>query len=136
VDEVGEPNFKVLFDTCHAHMVAAVGARQPGAKETLLGGALELAERLRGKIGHIHVIDSDGTLHDDETSTHAPFGDGVIDFMTLLPELDRNIEPTGWWTIDLCFWPDAWAITESCKRSVDVLNERLYGPQTASNSGV
>src|SRR5438874_1132662 len=64
VDEVDESNFGVLFDTCHAHMVAAVGARQVGQKETLPGGALELAERLRGKIGHVHLIDSDGTLHD------------------------------------------------------------------------
>jgi sugar phosphate isomerase/epimerase len=127
LDEVGEPNFKVLFDTCHAHMVAAVGARQPGEKETLPGGALELARKLRGKIGHVHVIDSDSTLHDDETSTHAPFGDGVIDFTTLLPELDKDIPANGWWTIDLCFWPDAWAVTEKCKRSIDDLNAKLEG---------
>jgi hypothetical protein len=28
-----------------------------------------------------------------------------------------------WWTIDLCFWPDAWAATEACKAYVDQLNE-------------
>lgn len=126
VDEVNAPNFGVMFDTCHAHMVAAVGARQPGAKETLPGGALELAQRLRGKIGHIHLIDSDGTLHGDETSTHAPFGDGVLDFSALLPELNRSGVPHNWWTIDLCFWPDAWVVTEKCKRAVDALNA-TYG---------
>jgi sugar phosphate isomerase/epimerase len=125
LEEVDEPNFKALFDTCHAHMVAAVGARQPGRKETLPGGALELARKLRGKIGHVHIIDSDSTLHDDETSTHAPFGDGVIDFMTLLPELDHDIPANGWWTIDLCFWPDAWVVTEKCKRAIDDLNAKL-----------
>src|SRR5262249_19057441 len=31
----GNPNFGVLFDTCHAHLCAAVGANQPGQKETL-----------------------------------------------------------------------------------------------------
>ncbi|MBM3947045.1 MAG: sugar phosphate isomerase/epimerase, partial [SAR202 cluster bacterium] len=46
--EVSNDNFSVMFDTCHAHMVAAVGARQPGERETLPGGALELAQRLRG----------------------------------------------------------------------------------------
>jgi sugar phosphate isomerase/epimerase len=91
----------------------------------LSGGALELAQKLRGKIGHVHVIDSDGTLHDDETSTHAPFGDGVLDFMTLLPELDQNIAPDGWWTIDLCFWPDAWSVTEKCKTAIDKINASL-----------
>jgi sugar phosphate isomerase/epimerase len=126
LEEVNHPNFTTEFDTCHAHMVAAVGARQPGQKETLPGGALELAQRLRGKIGHIHLIDSDGTLHDDETSTHAPIGEGLLDFDALLPELNRSGVPTDWWCIDLCFWPDAWAVTEKCKRAADQLNAK-YG---------
>jgi sugar phosphate isomerase/epimerase len=126
LDEVGHDNFSVMYDTCHAHMIAAVGARQPGERETLPGGALELAQRLRGKIGHVHLIDSDGTLHDDETSTHAPIGEGLLDFGALLQELNRSGVPHDWWTIDLCFWPDAWAVTETCKRATDALNER-YG---------
>jgi len=127
VDEVGDDNFGVQFDTCHAYMCAAVGARQPGEKETLPGGALEFAQKLRGKINHIHVIDSDGTLHGGETSTHAPFGDGLIDFDTLIPELNRAGVPHDWWTIDLCFWPDAWAVTEKCKKAVDELNAKYGG---------
>jgi len=126
VDEVGDDNFGVQFDTCHAHMVAAVGARQPGKKETLPGGALELARKLRGKINHLHLIDSDGTLHDNETSTHAPFGQGVLNFDELLPELNRSGVPHNWWTIDLCFWPDAWAVTADCKKAIDQLNKK-YG---------
>ncbi|MGH9433812.1 MAG: sugar phosphate isomerase/epimerase family protein, partial [Terriglobia bacterium] len=78
-DDVAHDNFRVLYDTCHAHTCAAMGARQPGQKETLPGGALELLTRLRGKIGHVHLIDADGTLHNNETSTHAPFGKGVLD---------------------------------------------------------
>jgi sugar phosphate isomerase/epimerase len=126
VGEVDDPNFGVLYDTCHAHMVATVGARQPGEREILPGGEMELAQRLRGKIGHIHLIDSDGTLHDDETSTHSPFGEGILPFEVLLPELNRSGAPTDWWVIDLCFWPDAWAVTERCKRAVDELNAK-YG---------
>ncbi len=126
VEEVNNDNFGVQFDTCHGHMVAAVGARQPGQKETLPGGCLELAQRLRGKINHVHLIDSDGTLHDDETSTHAPFGEGVLNFDELLPELNQNQMPHNWWTIDLCFWPNAWDVTRQCKAAVDVLNEK-YG---------
>ena len=127
VDEVGDDNFGVQFDTCHAHMVAAVGARQPGTKETLPGGALELAQKLRGKINHLHLIDSDGTLHGDETSTHAPFGDGILDFDKLLPELNKSGIKHNWWTIDLCFWPDAWAVTEKCKKALDKLNAKYGG---------
>ena len=126
VDEVNNDNFGIMFDTCHGYMVAAEGARQPGQKETLTGGVLELAQKLRGKINHLHLIDSDGTLHDNETSTHAPFGEGKIDFDNLLPELAKNDMGHDWWTIDLCFWPDAWVVTEKCKKAVDILNEK-YG---------
>src|SRR5262249_5252047 len=66
----GNPNFGVLYDTCHAHMCAAIGANQPGQKETLPGGALELLEKLKGKITHVHLIDSDGSLNEHNTSTH------------------------------------------------------------------
>ncbi|MBW7864258.1 MAG: sugar phosphate isomerase/epimerase [Candidatus Hydrogenedens sp.] len=124
VEEVDNPNFGIMFDTCHAHMVAAVGARQPGERETLPGGALELARMLRGKINHLHLIDSDGTLHDEETSTHAPFGGGILDFGALIPELLQSGVPHDWWTIDLCFWHDAWTVTAACKKAVDELNAK------------
>lgn len=127
LDEVNDDNFGVQFDTCHAHMVAVVGSRQPGEKETLPGGALELAQKLSGKINHLHLIDSDGTLHDDETSTHAPFGDGILDFDTLIPELLKAGVPHDWWTIDLCFWEDAWAVTEKCKIAIDEMNRKFCG---------
>jgi sugar phosphate isomerase/epimerase len=113
--EVEHKNFGVLFDTCHAHVCAAVGARQPGPTETLAGGALELLTRLRGKIGHLHLIDSDGTLHNNETSTHAPFGQGLLNFDELIPALLRSGCPSNWWTIDLCFWPNAWEATGQAK---------------------
>lgn len=126
VEEVGHDNFGVMFDTCHGYMVSTSGARQPGKKEVLPGGVVELAKKLRGKIKHIHLIDSDGTLHGNETSTHTPFGQGKINFDELLPELAKNDMGHDWWTIDLCFWPDAWAVTEQCKKAVDELN-RKYG---------
>jgi len=126
VEEVDHDSFGVLFDTCHGYMVAVEGARQWGEKETLGGGVVELARQLRGRINHVHLIDSDGTLHDEETSTHAPFGGGRIDFDELMPELAGNDMGHDWWTIDLCFWPDAWEMTRTCKEAVDALNEK-YG---------
>src|SRR5947209_402178 len=59
----GNPNFGVLFDTCHAYMCAVVGANQIGEKEALPGGEIELLRKLRGKITHIHLIDSDGSIN-------------------------------------------------------------------------
>jgi len=127
VDEVGHPNFKTLFDTSHAHMCAVVGARQPGVKETLKGGVIEMIEKLKGKIGHIHLIDSDGTLHNNETSTHRPFGEGSLDFDAIMPVLNQSGCNSPWWAIDLCFWPGSWEVTPACKQFMDRLNQKYGG---------
>lgn len=120
----GNTNFGVLFDTCHAHMCAAIGANQPGAKETLPGGALELLEKLKGKITHVHLIDSDGSLNEHHTSTHNPFGSGKLDFERLLPALNQAGVPNDWWCVDLCFWPNAWDVTADSKRFLDKMRKK------------
>ena len=105
VEAVGHDNFKLLFDTSHAYMGAVVGSRQTGEKETLAGGVAEYAKFLEGQIGHLHLIDSDGTLHHDETSTHSPFGKGHVDFKEVLTALEPSIENFEWWCVDFCFCP-------------------------------
>lgn len=105
VEGVAHDHFKVLFDTSHSYMGAVVGARQNGEKETLSGGVAEYAKLLEGQIGHFHLIDSDGTLHDDETSTHTPFGEGYIDFEEVLTALKPSLENLEWWCVDFCFCP-------------------------------
>lgn len=126
LDAVDNDNFMVMFDTCHADNVAVQGARQPGGKETLPGGIRELAERLKGRIGRVHLIDSDGTLNEHKTSTHPPFGEGNLNFSEFMPAIVAAGCPDDWWTIDLCFWPDAWAATEKCKKAIDELAAK-YG---------
>jgi sugar phosphate isomerase/epimerase len=121
---LGNPNFGALFDTCHAHMCASVGANQIGERETLPGGALELLQKLSGKITHLHLIDSDGTLNEHNTSTHAPFGKGVLNFDALIPALLNCGVPNDWWCVDLCFWPDAWNVTADSKRYLDKLRHK------------
>lgn len=115
--QVGHSNFHILFDTCHAYMCAVVGARQHGAREVLTGGVAEFLRKLEGRIGAVHVIDSDGTLHGDETSAHRPFGEGHVPFKTVAPLLLAipNIE---WWCIDLCFWAGSWELVEPSLRYV------------------
>lgn len=114
-ERVAHPNFTVLFDSCHAHLCSAQGARQFGQLERLAGGAIELAGLLRGKIGHVHLIDSDNTLHDGTTSTHAPFGMGVLDFPAIVRALLAAGYTDAWWGIDLCFWPNAWEATAAAR---------------------
>ncbi len=121
LDAVNHDNFMTMFDTCHADDVAVQGQRHPGGKETLPGGIRELAERLKGKIGRLHLIDSDGTLNEHKTSTHPPFGEGHLDFDEFMPAIAAAGCPDDWWTIDLCFWPNAWDATEKCKKGLDEL---------------
>jgi sugar phosphate isomerase/epimerase len=120
----GNANFGVLYDTCHAHMCAVVAANQVGAKETLPGGELELLEKLKGKITHIHLIDSDSSLNEHNTSTHNPFGTGKLNFDQLMPALNQAGVPNDWWCVDLCFWPNAWDVTADSKRFLDKLRQK------------
>ena len=120
VHDVGHDNFTVLYDSCHAHMCADRASRQADPPETLEGGEVELARNLGKKIGYVHLIDSDNTLHDNATSTHAPFGTGVIDFDAVVEAIKPGYE-NEWWTIDLCFWPGAWDILEESLSFMDTL---------------
>ncbi len=126
VYKVDHPNFSVLFDSCHAYMCSVLASRQLGQKETLPKGVVQFAYMLTGKIGHIHLIDSDGTLHDNETSTHAPLGTGRLNFDEIIPAILDAGYNDEWWTIDLCFWPKALEATADCKKFLDELIKK-YG---------
>jgi sugar phosphate isomerase/epimerase len=127
LEAVNKDNFGVLYDTSHGHMCGVIGSRQPGEKETLEGGQVEFVQMLDGKINHIHLIDSDNSCHkdkdgNDETSMHLPFGEGVVDFDPIIAELRKQKLSHDWWTVDLCFWPEAWDATEVCARFMQQQN--------------
>ncbi len=105
VQDVDHPNFRVLFDSSHAYTGAVLGARQGADPELLPGGVTEYAQMLAGHIGHLHLIDSDGSLHDEETSAHLPFGQGRVDFDALLAAVRDDVVELPWWTVDFCFCP-------------------------------
>jgi sugar phosphate isomerase/epimerase len=105
VKDVDHENFKLLFDTSHAYMGAVIGARQTGSKELLSGGVAEYGRFLDTLVGHLHLIDSDGSLHNDETSTHMAFGEGKIDFRSVLEAMKPVVSKLPWWCVDFCFNP-------------------------------
>ena len=113
-----------------------MGLRQTGGpKEVSADGVLGLAKKLRGKINAIQVIDCDGSLNDHHTSTHNPMGEGNIDFPPVMKELAAHSgSPHDWWTIDLCFWPNAWPATKKCKKAVDALNALVSGKSRVKKS--
>jgi sugar phosphate isomerase/epimerase len=135
VDDIDAPNFKLMFDTCHAQMSGVQGARQEGAKETL-ASVSDFIKLMGASIGTAHLIDSDNTLHNEATSTHAPFGEGVLDFDAVVESFKAVGYQGPWWTIDLCFWPTAWDLVDSSRAFVANLLSRhgLRAPETASTS--
>jgi sugar phosphate isomerase/epimerase len=108
-DRVGHPWFQILFDTGHAYMCGVMGVRQHGKREVLEGGIEKFLDLLAGRIGAVHVVDSDGTLYMDETSTHVPFGAGCINWGHVAAKL-RAVPHVEWWCIDLSFCPRAWEL--------------------------
>jgi sugar phosphate isomerase/epimerase len=122
VKSVDHPAFQVLFDTSHAYMSGVVGARHFGGKEQLVGGIIEYANLLKDHIGHFHLIDSDGTLHDEETSTHAEFGSGHIDFTAFLTAMKPEVSRLEWWGVDFCFNAK---VEEWAKEAVPFIRERI-----------
>lgn len=125
LDGVNHDNFSIMADTCHAHHIAELGSRQPGKKEVLVGGISEFFRKLRGKVGRVHIIDSDGTINEHHTSTHVPLFDGVLKFNDFMPDVAASSSDDVW-TIDLCFCPDAWGNLQKCKDGLDQLI-RKYG---------
>ncbi|MFJ5761341.1 sugar phosphate isomerase/epimerase family protein [Neobacillus sp. NPDC093182] len=122
VESVNNPAFQILFDTSHAYMSGVIGARHIGEREVLSGGTIEYAKMLENYIGHFHVIDSDGTLHDNETSTHAEFGSGYVDFKGFFTELKPVISNLEWWCVDFCFNAH---VEEWGRRAVPFIKNRI-----------
>jgi sugar phosphate isomerase/epimerase len=103
LEAVDHPAFRVLFDTSHAYTGAVAGARQGPDPELLVGGATAYARLLAPWLGHLHLIDSDGSLHDEETSAHLPFGSGHVPFDDVLQALAPQAVGLDWWTVEFFF---------------------------------
>ena len=106
LDTINHPNFKVMFDTAHAHMISVVGQHQVGEKDTHPGGIIGFAQQLGDHIAHWHLIDcvEDDQL-DDGNSIHSPFGTGAIDFVGFFSAMKEPLEKAPYWTFDLCSCP-------------------------------
>lgn len=139
-DALEGPGFGVLYDTAHAHLIAEVGAPQVEGRGALEGGQVELLRRLEGRIKHVHLLDSDGTLHDGDSSSarttvHVPFEYGHVRFEDVIPALVAAGGLTPWWTVDLCFWKDPWGAAELCRRYVQELLTSATSESAGTSAG-
>lgn len=135
IHTVAHPNFTVLFDTSHAYAGAVAGARHGADPELLAGGVAEYARLLAPYVGHLHVIDGDGSLHDEETSAHLPFGTGRLDLDEVIAALGRSALDLAWWTVDFCFCPTTERDAATAVPFVRALADRALADR-ARRSGV
>jgi len=120
-DQIDNDHFKVLFDTSHAYMGSVVGSRHTGKIEILPGGINEYAQMLLECIGHIHLIDSNGQLYENATSIHESFGNGLIDFNSVMKVLSPVVSKLDWVCVDFCFNPDTPIVAKAASRFVKKL---------------
>jgi sugar phosphate isomerase/epimerase len=121
--DVQHPWFGIIYDTTQAHN-CALGLGQVGEPETLPGGQLEFLRRLSGRITHVHLIDSNGQLADGRFSRHVPFGEGDVDWDSVIPALVEAGSGDEWWTVDVCWLDDAWSVFERALPFVEDLRAR------------
>ena len=98
---VNDENFKIQYDTAHGQLCSVVGAHQFGERETLPGGQTDLIELFEGKIGDVHLIDTDDTMRNNANSNKVLFGAGVLNFEHIIPAILSSGYSGEWWTVDL-----------------------------------
>lgn len=111
LDDVDHPNCKLLYDTGHFHAACVVGHNQVRPPE-LIGDQVELLRQLKGRIGHVHLCDTDGDIAVNLFGRKLGFGQGILDFDVLLPALVDAYDGE-WWGMDAISmsanaWGDAW----------------------------
>jgi len=108
IDEVDHSNFNLLFDFAHINVLTN-------------GNPLKALREFRGKIGHVHLADNDGTRWTSKggmSSKHLMIGEGNLNIREMLEEL-RDKGYDGWIQIDVWQNPDPFRCSEVNKVVVD-----------------
>lgn len=113
-DDVAHPNMQLMFDVGHVEAVSVLAHNQVQPQERLEGGTIEFAKMMAGKIGHMHVCDTDSNTWHNAFGTHLGIGKGVIDFDVLIPTVMDGGYSSPWWSVDAIpmsaeTWADTWA---------------------------
>jgi len=99
MDDVNHPNLEIMYDMGHFQAIVALGHNQVQPVETLAGGQVEMIKKLAGKIGHMHVCDSDNNTFANAFGTHLGIGKGKLNVEEILGAvIETGYE--GWWSVD------------------------------------
>lgn len=112
LNDVGNPNFKLMYDTGHFQACGVIGHNHVQPVETF-PNQIEFIEMLpAGSLGHIHLCDTDMNTHLNMFGTKCSYGEGIIDFEELMPVLAERYDGV-WWAVDSIpmgskSWQDTW----------------------------
>ena len=102
--DVGHDNLQLMYDVGHVEAAVVLGHNQVQPVERLEGGHVEFIQKMKGKIGHMHVCDTDSNTWHNAFGTHLGIGKGVVD----------SGYASKWWSVDAIpmtaeSWADTWA---------------------------
>jgi len=109
---IGSPHFKLIMDPSHSSVLGG-------------GDPFIFLERFKGRIGHVHFTDADGTRREDRTSKHMTWGDGKMDMVGILREL-KNQNYDKWIMMDLWQIPDIYRATIVGKQKLDAALDEIF----------
>ncbi len=123
--DVGHDNLQLMYDVGHVEACAVLAHNQVQPVERLEGGQVEFVERVKGKIGHMHVCDTDSNTWHNLFGTHIAIGSGVVDFDALIPAVVASGYSSPWWSVDAIPMTAAtWADTWTDRMTLDALLDR------------
>lgn len=112
VDWIDSPHFYVTFDPSHSTIMGE-------------GDPMNFLREFKGRVGHVHFTDTDGTRRDGGTSKHLTLGDGKLDLLSLLRELkDQGYDK--WIMLDLWRLPDIYRGAYVGKKRLDTMLNTLF----------
>ena len=125
LEDVGHDNLKLMYDVGHVEACAVLAHNQLQPHERLEGGQVEFVEMMAGKIGHMHVCDTDSNTWHNAFGTHLGIGKGVVDFEALIPAVVASGYTSPWWSVDaIPMTTESWADTWSDRLSLDALLDK------------
>jgi sugar phosphate isomerase/epimerase len=125
LNDVGDNNLKLMYDIGHVEACAVLAHNQVQPHERLAGGQLEFVEMMKGKIGHMHVCDTDSNTWHNAFGTHLGIGKGIIDFDALIPAVVDAGYTSKWWSVDaIPMNADSWGDTWSDRIALDALLDK------------
>ncbi len=125
LDEVGHDNLQLMFDVGHVEACCVIAHNQVQPQERLEGGQVEFVKMMAGKIGHMHVCDTDSNTWHNAFGTHLGIGKGVVDFDALIPAVVDSGYTSKWWSVDaIPMTAETWADTWTDRMTLDALLDK------------